>query len=540
MTALPETYPSWVFDESPIDDPFGYGQRAVDFLRALKHPKSQAPGHAFTLAPFQEKIVRRIYGPRHEDGRRKIKTVFLMVGRGSRKTALGAGLSLLHTIGPERTPGGLVLNAASDREQARLAFEEAALVCQEDKRIADKVSIVSYRHRLEHIKSGAVLRAISSDAGRQHGLTPVFALVDELHIWKNRELWDVVRTGLVKTPGSLCVVATTAGRGQDNIAFDIYDYARKVARGDIDDEGFLPILFEPSPDADWRDEGTWRLANPGLDLGFPDIDGLRQLAREAENRPADREAFRQLHCSIWLDHSADPFVDASVYESCSGPVDLEEMKQWPCWLGVDLSSVSDLTVIVACWKDDEEHLFVRPFYFCPGENLRRRSERDKVPYTIWAEQGHITPTPGEVIDQGAVEDKVRWLCENYDVREIAFDPYLGQQIMGSLGEDGLPVVAMRQGSLTMGPAIRDLETAIVGGRMSHGGHPILRWNFSNVVVEMDKAGLKAFSKGKAREKIDGAVACAMAVSRAVNGDGGGCVYNDETLRPNGILFLEDF
>ncbi|MEC4590564.1 terminase TerL endonuclease subunit [Nitrospirillum amazonense] len=535
--SLPATFPAWVFDNSPIEDPLGHGQRAVDFLRVLKHPKSTAPGRQFQLADFQERIVRRIYGPRHTDGRRKVRTVFMLLPRGGRKTTLGAGLSLLHTIGPERTPGGLALNAASDREQARIAFEEAALICREDPRIADRVNIVDYRHRLEHPKSAAVLRAVSSDAGRQHGSTPVFALLDELHAWPKRDLFDVLRTGLVKTAGSLLVVITTAGKGQQNIAFDLYSYAVKVAKGEIEDDGFLPILFEAGPEEDWRDEAVWRRVNPGLDLGFPDIDGLRQLAREAEQRPADREAFRQLHLNVWLDHSAAPFVDAAVYDRGARPVDLEEMRDHPCWLAVDLSSVRDLTVVLACWRLDDDSLAVWPWFFCPAEALRQRSERDRVPYTTWAEAGHITPTAGDVVDYGAVEDCIRDLVDRFDVREIAFDPYLGQQMMAALGEDGLPVVAVRQGALTMGPAIRDLEHAIVGGRLAHGGHPILRWNFANVVVETDKAGLKAFNKGKARDRIDGAVACAMAVSRAMAGDSGRSVYDDVDARPDGILIL---
>jgi phage terminase large subunit-like protein len=533
----PSTYPAWLFDGSQIDDPTGAGQRAVDFLKVLKHPKSPARNRQYQLMDWQERLVRRIYGPRHADGRRKVRTVFILLPRGGRKTTLGAGLALLHTIGPERVPSGLALCAASDREQARLAFEEAASICREDPRIAEKLRFLDYKHRLEVPRSGAKLRAISSDAGRQHGQTPNFALVDELHIWPKRDLWDAVRTGLTKSADSLLCIITTAGRGQANLAFDIYSYARKVALGEIEDDGFLPVLFETSPEENWRDEAVWRRVNPGLGAGFPDLEGLRQLAREAEARPADREAFRQLHLNVWLDHSAAPFVDPQVYDACNGLVDLEEMKNYPVWIGVDLSSVSDLTCVVACWKNDEGELFVHPWFFCPKENIRRRSDRDRVPYVSWAEAGLITPTPGEVIDQSAVEQKIRDLCDEYDVREIAFDPYLAHQMMGNLGEDGLPVVAMRQGSLTMGPAIRDLETAIVGGNLRHGGHPILRWNFSNVVVETDKAGLKAFSKGKAREKIDGAVACAVAVSRAVNGSDVSSIYNDETERPQGLLIL---
>jgi phage terminase large subunit-like protein len=119
-----------------------------------------------------------------------------------------------------------------------------------------------------------------------------------------------------------------------------------VQLGEIDDPATLPILFEAPRDCDWQDETIWRAVNPGLEYGFPDIEGLRQLAREAQNRPADREAFRQLHLNIWLDHSADPFVDMLVYDDGAvPPIDLEALRDQPCWLAVDLSSNSDLRIL---------------------------------------------------------------------------------------------------------------------------------------------------------------------------------------------------
>ena len=60
--------PDWIFDGTPIPDPLGHGARAVEFLRRLRHPASTAPKQAFQLHPFQERIVRRIYGPRHPSG----------------------------------------------------------------------------------------------------------------------------------------------------------------------------------------------------------------------------------------------------------------------------------------------------------------------------------------------------------------------------------------------------------------------------------------------------------------------------------------
>lgn len=513
----PSTYPAWVFDDSPIPDPLGYGERAVRFLRNLTHPKSGKP---YQLDRWVERVVRAIYGPRHPDGTRIVKTVPLLLPRGNRKTTVSAALALLHTFGPERVPGGEVLSAASDRKQARLAFAEALGIVRATKPLAERATVQDYKNRMVNKKHGSFYEAISCDAGTQHGRTPVFVLADELHAWKKRDLWDVLKSGLVKTPGSLLVVATTAGRGQENVAHDLIDYARKVARGEIDDPATLPVLFEASADEDWRDEAVWHRVNPGLSCNppYPDLEGLRQLAREAENRPGDREAFRQLNLNVWLDHSADPFVEIAVYDEGAAPLDLDEIEGQPCWIGVDASVTTDLTAVVACFRDGDEFT-VLPSFFVPADNLRARADRDGVPYPRWADERHLIPTPGNVIDYRAVEAHIRDLCSRFDVREIAFDPAYSRQISGPLSDDGFPVVEFRQGWRTMGPAIAELERAIIGRQFRHGGHPVLRWCFENVVVQDDGKGNRSFHKGKSRDRIDGAVATAMAVARAAAGEG---------------------
>lgn len=527
--------PSWISDGSPIADPFGYGQRAVDFLRILKHPKSRLPGRAFVLDPWQERIVRGIYGPCHEDGRRMVRTVFMLLPRGNRKTSLGAALALLHLIGPERVPGGQVVSAAADRKQARLAYDEALGIIREDDRIVRALRLADYKNKITHPKSGAVYEAISCDAGTQHGRTPSFVLADELHAWKKRDLWDVLRTGLVKVPGALNVIITTAGRGQENIAHELYAYARDVASGRFDDPGFLPILFEADRECDWRDERVWHDVNPGLSLGYPDLEGLRQLAREAENRPADREAFRQLHLNIWLDHSADPFLEMSVFDEGADPIDDDDLAGLPCWLAIDASSTTDLTAVVAAFRDGERFL-IKAWFFVPGDNLRARADRDGVPYPRWADEGFIIPTDGNVVDYRRVEAHVRDLCSQYDVQEITADPAYSRQITGPLMDDGFNVTEFRQGWRSMGPAISDLERAIIGRNFIHGGNPVLRWCFDNVAVQDDGKGNRSFHKGKSRDRIDGAVAAAMAVNRASIGDGGS-VYDDAAERPDGLLYI---
>jgi phage terminase large subunit-like protein len=177
-----------------------------------------------------------------------------------------------------------------------------------------------------------------------------------------------------------------------------------------------------------------------------------------------------------------------------------------------------------------------PWFFCPADNLQQRENRDKVPYPRWAEDGLITPTVGNVVDFRSVEATIRDLCARFDVREIAFDPHLARNTLNNLLEDGFPAVEMRQGWVTMAPAIKELERAIIGRKFQHGGQEVLRWNFANIAVETDKAGNSSFHKGKSKDRIDGAVACAMAVSRAAAGGDNLNFYANPAIRAEDLVW----
>lgn len=538
---LPATYPSWIYDSSfEIPDPFGYGQRAVDFLRLLKHPKSKLPGKAFQLDPWQERVVRRIYGPRHEDGRRIVSTVILLLPRGARKSSLAAALALLHTVGPERAPGGSALFAAADKKQAAIGFREALSIIRADKRLeaATKISDqVNATKEITFKKDGTRLETIAADGARAQGRSDHFSLVDELHIWSKRDLWDAIQTGLDKVDNSLLVIATTAGRGQDNIAWEKIEDARRLARNEALDESVLPVLFEAPPDVDWRDEAEWHRYNPGLQHGYPSLDGFRRHRDRAERSVTERESLLQLKLNVWLDKSTSPFVDMAIYDKGAEPIDEKALAGRPCWIGVDMSTTTDLTAVVAAFPDPDGGFQILPWFACPGDNLRQRGERDGVPYPAWADAGYITPTPGNVIDYRAVEAHIRDLCERFDVREIGFDPAYAAPVMLPLQDDGFPCIQVRQGWVTQSPALNVLERAIVGEKFRHGGHPVLRWNFANVAIHTDSAGNRTMHKGKSTDRIDGAAATWMACSRAFAGDHGGSIYSNTARRPAGLMFF---
>ncbi|MDD9730447.1 terminase large subunit [Mameliella sp. AT18] len=527
MTA--STYPGWIYDGSEIPDPLGYGERAVEFLRRLRHPQSDAPGRAFQLYPWQERIVRRIYGPRHADGRRIVQTVWLMLPRGNRKTSLAAALALLHTIGPERVPAGQVIFAAVDREQAGIGFREAANIIRQDKRLEAATRIYDAHNAAKKIVFKAqdvTLQAISSDGGAQHGKTPAFTLVDELHAWRGRDLWEALRSGAAKTPDSLTVIATTAGRGTDGVAADMYDYARRVALGEIDNPAFLPIIFAADPEDDWLDEATWHKCNPGLEHGFPSIEGLRTLAREAEHRPSDRYAFQQFNLNLWQANSRSPLFDLDTYDKLAVEIDETDLEELPCWIGVDMSLNGDLTAIVAAWRHEDDRITVKPWLYVPGEELKARADRDGVPYETWRDAGHIIATPGPIVDPGAIETQITELCATFDVQEVAFDPHLARRTMQNLLDDGLPVIELRQSVINMAICAGDLERTVAGQMLRHDGQPVLRNHFANVVASRSDSGLIRMHKGRKTDRIDGAIAAAMAVSRACAAESQHSTYNN--------------
>lgn len=505
--------PAWIDDDSPLPDPHGYGQRAVDFIKWLRHPK--APGGKFQLDYFQERIIRKVYGTTRPDGQRQYRKVFLMVGRGGRKSSLAAAIELLHLAGPERVPSGNVYSAANSQKQAALIHREMAGIIRSTPWLAKRIRIQNTQKRCVFKPQDIIYEAMSADASNAHGLSPLLTVVDEYHEFRTMDLMDAIESGQNKLPNTLLFIATTAGAGRDNPAYDMYSYAKEVAEDPDKDPSFLPILFEAFPDDDFTDEEVWREVNPGLDMGYPDMDSMRNYAREAVNRPSRRCAFRRLHLGIWQEQHEDPWIDMEVYDEGSQPIDLDSLKGEPCFLGVDLGFTEDLSAIVAAFPRPDGNLVIVPFIYAADDTLLQRQEKDGQPWLQWKEDGHILTTPGRSVDLDEVEQKIRDLCDDFDVREIAIDRYGAHGIRKRLEDDGLPIYEHGQTFSYMGPAIKAIERLVLEGRLIHGGHPVLRNHFSNAYLRADDMGNQRFQKGRDRSrKVDGAIAATMAAGRA--------------------------
>lgn len=516
---------AWIFDDSPIPDPHGKGEAAVKFIKALKHPKSSLPGNAFSLDPWQERIIRRIFGDTNEDGTRRIDELLLVVGRGNRKTSLMAACLMVFLVGPERRPMSTICSIANSREQAALTFREMAGICRATPRILEAVNIQDTEKRITYRKHRVVYEALSSDAKNAHGRTDVAAFWDEGWAETKNDLLEAVETGLNKSPNTLLMSASTSGIGQLGPFWQRLDHARKIVDGRVRDETFLPILFEAPQDVDFRsDEWLWA-TNPGLPYGYPNLKKLERYREKCEHSPADRESYKRLHLSVHLDGAANPEWDLSIWDEGHGEIDLEALAGRRAWIGVDLSKRIDLSAVACVIELDDEKFALHVMGFSPDAQLRRRADEDSAPYSQWRDEGWLTACEGDIVDYGTVEGYVRMLCDLFDIQEVVFDVAMAREMMESLERDGVPVAAFPQTLMNFAKPVDTFEDLFLNRRIVHDS-PLLRWAVGNTVMMRDQNDNRRPVKNKSADRIDPCVASIMAVSRAAQGASGRSSYDD--------------
>ena len=206
------------------------------------------------------------------------------------------------------------------------------------------------------------------------------------------------------------------------------------------------------------------------------------------------------------------------------------------FVGMDLSSTKDLTALVAVFPDDDDSFDVLAQFFCPKENIRQRSLRDKVPYDEFERTGDLIATPGARVDYEAVRQTLKDWDAEFDIKTIAYDPWNATDLTNRLKElDEFDLVEIRQGFASLSAPTKYLEMAILSKKLRHDGHPVLRWCVGNVAISIDDkksmddaANIKP-SKIKSNEKIDGVVALVMAVDQMNRNNSSRDVSADEAV-----------
>ena len=522
---------------------FYFDQKAADravafFPRFLKHVKGDHAGQPFNLLPWQEHdVIRPLFGWKREDGSRKYRRAYIEVPRKNGKSQLAGGVGLYLTYA-DNEPGSEVYSAAADRLQAGIVFTAASSMVEESPELMGRGRV--YKNSIVVESSRSSYKVLSSDVGTKHGLNAHGIIFDELHTQPNRDLWDVLTTSTGARRQPITFAITTAGFNKHSICYEQHDYAQKVLEGIIDDPEFLAVIYSAPDDADWTDEAVWEAANPSIDKTVR-RDYIRAECKRAQETPGYVNTFRRLQLNQWTE-SSSRWLNMEAWDESGESIDPAELEGQPCWGGLDLSTTTDLSSFVLIFPratkpevDEEGETVVQngwamlAWFWVPEESIRDRSHRDRVPYDVWEREGWIEPTEGNVIDYDFIEAKIKDLGERFDIKEIGYDPYNAQGLVNHLIDEGLPLVVVRQGYLTLTSPAKELERATVSRQITHFSNPVLRWCAANVVVEQDAAGNIKPSKKNSTERIDGIAAAVTALSRAIAGEDSDSVYDQRGL-----------
>jgi phage terminase large subunit-like protein len=503
--------------------------RVITFVESLPITKGFGAGEPVALLPFQRDWIEAIYAT-NEDGHRRVRTGLLSVARGQGKTVLSAMLCLAHLVGPESEPRGECYSAAATRDQSALIFAEMEAIIGQTPWIAARVNVQRFHKVIEDMATGSKYRALASDGASVHGLASSFVVADELAQWKGRELFDVLRTSMGKRREPLMLTIGTQSPHAENIMSELVDYAERIASGEIEDPSFHGAIYAAPEDSALDDPEAWAAANPALGV-FVSAEQLADEAQRAQRLPTFEPAFRNLHLNQRVD--AEPkAINPAEWNACGAAVDPEALRGRPCYAGLDLSSVRDLSALVLYFPDDDGA--VLPYFWCPKAGLAAKEEQDRVPYRTWANQGFIEPTPGSAIDKAWIAQRLAMVAEQFDVKAIAYDRWGMAELRAILDREGitnLPLKDWGQGFASMGPAVNAFETALIEGKLRHGMQPVLRWNASNLIFDTDPAGGRKPSKSRSIDRIDGMAALIMACGLAAKDEG------PEVYRGSGIEWI---
>lgn len=504
--------------------------RAVTFIENLCHTKGKWAGTPFWLLPWQEQLIRDIFGIVKPDGNRQFRTAFVEICKKVGKSELTAAVAL-YLLYADNEPSAEVYGAAADRQQASIVFDVAKQMVEMSPALMKRSKLMGATKRIVNYSNAGYYQVLSAEVGGKHGFSVSGLVFDEIHTQPNRQLYDVLTKGSSDArQNPLHFIITTAGNDRHSIAYELHTKAVDILEGRRVDPTFYPVVYGLKDDEDWEDEENWYKVNPSLGYTV-DIERLRDAYREAKQNPADEVTFKWLRCNMWVSSTVAWIPDA-IYMRGNESIEAASLEGRDCYAGLDLSSTGDITALVLIFppRDENEKYVLLPYFWIPEETIPRRVKANSVPYDIWEKQGYIMSTEGNVIHYDFIEKFIMYLSEKYHILEIAVDRWNATQMIQNLEGEGFTIVPFGQGFSSMSAPTKEFYRLLMEGRIIHGGNPVLRWMAGNVVIDTDPAGNIKVTKAKSKEKIDGIVAAIMALDRCIRQEGqSGSVYDERGL-----------
>ena len=480
--------PRWLTPVPTNDLANGEGEVVINFAEAFgivtKDSVAGKAGTPLHLRDWQKELMRHVFAGDQNTYRHRISLIGMPRKNG--KSALGSVFGLYGLVLGAR--GAEVYSVAAEKEQARIVFADAKRMVEASPELTAITKL--YRDAIELPKAGSVYRVLSAEAFSKEGLNPSLTVFDELHAQPNRELFDVMSLAMGARTSPQLIAITTAGvkadtTGQDSIAYNLYQYGQKVARGEVEDPTFFMAWWESAAEADHREPETWQDSNPG----YGDICSAEDF--ESAVRRTPEPEFRTKRCNQWVS-SALGWLPTGSWDLCKGETTLEGKAYI---LGLDGSFSGDATVVTYATIED-----------IPQVGIVGAWEKDA--------QIHDDTWRVDVLE---VEDRIRqFVQENPNVKEIACDPYRWTRTMQVLEEEGYPIVEFPStNAKRMVVSCSKFYDAVLDQKLIHDGNPLLSRHLDNAVVKVDQLGPRIVKENRASQRrIDAAVAVVIAFDRA--------------------------
>lgn len=484
------------------------------FARFLRHSKGVWAGQPFELLDWQWRdVIAPLFGWKRADGSRRYRRGYVEVPKKNGKSTLAAGVSLYLLVG-DREPGAEVANAACDRGQAAIVFDEAAAMVRSSPELSAVLELIDSRKTIVHRASGSKYHALSADVPTKEGLNLSGLVVDELHAHPSRDLFDTLLHSGAARRQPLALSITTAGiYDPTSIGWEQHEYARQVLDGALEDPAFFAYIRAADPAADWTDPAVWQAANPSLGVTVQESE-LAEACRAAQFSPSLELVFRRYRLNQWT-QQAERWLPLSTWDASAGhPINEAAYAGGRACGGIDLAAVSDLSAaawLLPCPHDrDAVDVVVR----CWLPEGAIAASRNRPLYEQWRRDGVLRTTPGTTTDyafivQTLLEDVKRFGCDSIGLDRL----FQGLSVGQALGEADLEVFPVGMGFLSMAPLVSELERLVLSGKLHHGGHSILRWCVDGVEMKVDPAGNRKPSREHRATKIDALVAVLLALDR---------------------------
>ncbi|WP_313243757.1 terminase large subunit [Stenotrophomonas rhizophila] len=491
-----------------------HANHACGWIELLPHVEGKWDTPEIRLHPSHVWFVVQLFGFRKADGTRRFTSALFAVARKNAKSTLSAAI-LLYCQCCEDEEGAQVISAATTGSQARIIFNVAKRMAEKMVDLRDAYGLECWANAISRVETGATFKPINAKASTQDGLNPSHVGLDEIHAHKTPDLLNVLQSAAGARRNPLWLFTTTEGYANPGPWSEIRQFATQLLEGVFGEtaDHFLAIFFAVDKDDADFDEKAWHKANPLMDVNPHLLAAIRKESVEAKAMPSKLAEF-QIKRLNRPAAAANGFILLPKWNACAGEVDLDALKDAPCWGGLDLASTRDLTSLRLVWRVGDK-IVTWGRRWVPESAVMQRTERGTVPYAGWVAAGFIEQTEGEVTDYAVIEKAILEVREQFNLQSLAFDRWNATEMVSRLVAAEVPLVEFIQGPKSYHPAMTELERAYIGKRLVHDGDPVLAWCAANLIARQDVNLNMAPDKRRSPDKIDDMTALLMAVGISI-------------------------